>query len=370
MKFYLIAGEASGDLHGSNLIKALQKVYPDATFRAWGGEKMEAAGATVVKHYRYLAIMGFKEVLLKIRTIIKNLAFCKEELLSYQPDAVIFIDFPGFNLRMAKFAKEKGLRTIYYISPQVWAWKANRVKKIKQYVDLMLVILPFEKTFYQKWDYPVEFVGHPLLDVVSESTKDPAFLTENQLSSEKPLVVLAPGSRKQEIKNMLPTMLETTRFFPNHQFVIAGAPSISADFYRQMTASFSYIPVLYNQTYQLFQYAEAGLVTSGTATLEAALFELPQIVCYKGGQISFFIAKKLVKVKYISLVNLIANRLVVKELIQGAFNKRNLVDELKALLDDGQRKKEIQADYLHLKSLLGNAGASERAAEAIFKHLS
>jgi lipid-A-disaccharide synthase len=369
MKFYIIAGEASGDLHASNLMKALKASDTEAVFRCWGGDLMKEAGGEIVKHYRDLAFMGFAEVIIHLRTILKNLDFCKKDILDYKPDALILVDYPGFNLRMAEFAHEAGFRVIYYISPQVWAWKRSRVYKIRKFVDKMLVILPFEKEFYRKYDFPVEFVGHPLLDVVTRPSgyKDRQdFISKNQLSG-KPVIAVLPGSRKQEISRMLPMMAGLSGRFPGYDFVVAAAPSMEEEFYHKLIGNEG-LPLLRNQTHELLRYADAALVTSGTATLETALFRVPQVVCYKANELSYQIARRLVDVKFISLVNLVMDRQVVKELIQGDFNPDNLYHELEMILNETWRKKVI-ADYDELYGKLGGEGASARAADMIHRFL-
>ncbi|GAB4091099.1 lipid-A-disaccharide synthase [Flaviaesturariibacter terrae] len=363
MKYYLIAGEASGDLHGSNLVKELRRKDPAADIRCWGGDLMEAAGATLVKHYRDLAFMGFVEVLMNLRTILRNLAFCKEDIKAFAPDVIVLIDYPGFNLRVAEWAKSEGIRVVYYISPQVWAWKESRVKKIRATVDKMLVILPFEESWYRdRWDYKVEFVGHPLMQVVSD------FLASYQPEVEylKPVVALLPGSRRQEVAVKLPVMLEAAKDFPDYQFVVAKAASLDEEFFNELLRDHPGVLSVRNETYALLAQSAAALVTSGTATLETALFGVPQVVCYKGSAISYQIAKRLVKIKYISLVNLIMDRPVVTELIQGECNPANVKRELRALLFDEARKAQVKNDYYELKQLLQQGGnASEKAAEAV-----
>jgi lipid-A-disaccharide synthase len=363
MKYYIIAGEASGDLHGSNLIKEIKKLDAHADIRCWGGDLMQQAGATLVKHYRELAFMGFVEVIMNLRTIFKNLRFCKEDIQQFQPDAVILVDYPGFNLRIAEWAKQQGIKTIFYISPQVWAWKEGRVKKMKQTIDKMIVILPFEKDYFKdKWNWEVEYVGHPLVEVI-ERYKSSA--GSEQLAA-KPIIALLPGSRKQEIMKKLPIMLEVAPKFPEHQFIIAKAPSIDDDFYNELIKAYPNVSWVNNRTYQLLSQSAAALVTSGTATLETALFEVPEIVCYKGNNISYQIAKRVIKVKYISLVNLIMDKLVVKELIQNDLTVNNLVYELKNLLDNPNRQKQLADDYKQLKEVLSFRGnASENAAKSI-----
>ncbi|MBL7710663.1 MAG: lipid-A-disaccharide synthase [Chitinophagaceae bacterium] len=367
MKYYIIAGEASGDLHGSNLITELKKLDPSATIRCWGGDKMQQAGAELVKHYRDLAFMGFTEVLMNLRTIFKNLAFCKEDILQNRPDTLILIDYPGFNLRIAKWAKEQGIKVIYYISPQVWAWKENRVKMMKQTIDKMLVILPFEKEYYKnKWNWEVEYVGHPLVEVIERHKTD----SKSGPLSGKPIVALLPGSRKQEILKKLPIMLEVSRSFPGYQFIVAKAPGVEEQFYDDLLKPYSNVSYVSNQTYDLLQQSKAALVTSGTATLETALFEIPEVVCYKGSYLSYQIGKRLVKVKFISLVNLIMDKLVVKELIQDDLTTGNLERELQQLLTSETRISELQKDYSNLRELLSKGGnASSKAARSIVDFL-
>jgi lipid-A-disaccharide synthase len=373
MKYYIIAGEASGDLHGSNLIKELKKLDGSAAIRCWGGDKMQAAGGELVKHYRELAFMGFTEVIMNLRTIFRNLAFCKEDILQYQPDALILIDYPGFNLRIAKWAKEQGLFTesggkvIYYISPQVWAWKEGRVKMMKECIDKMLVILPFEKEYYKtKWNWEVEYVGHPLVEVIESQKSE----VRSQNLSDRPIVALLPGSRKQEIMKKLPVMLEVSQSFPNYQFIVAKAPGVEETFYDELLKSYSNVSYVSNQTYNLLLQAKAALVTSGTATLETALFAVPEVVCYKGSYLSYQIGRRLVKVKYISLVNLIMDKLVVKELIQDDMTAENLQQELKELLNNEERRLQLKKDYADLKKLLGEGGhASVKAAKSIVNFL-
>ena len=373
MKYYVIAGEASGDLHGSNLLKALKKEDEAADFQVWGGDLMQAAGGDLRKHYRDLAFMGFVEVVSNLGTILRNIEFCKEDIIQYQPDALILIDYPGFNLRIAKWAKEQGLKVIYYISPQLWAWHTSRVHDIKKTVDKMMVILPFEKEFYQKYDYPVDFVGHPLLDVVENYHANPEFLQKNNLANNKPIIALLPGSRKQEISKMLEVMLSVTPDFPDYQFVIAGAPSQPKSFYDTIlkeSKAAKEVQLVQNQTYDLLSHAKAALVTSGTATLETALFQVPEVVCYKGSAISYAIAKRLVakRIKFIALVNLIVDRLLVKELIQKDLNTNNLRQALSEILIP-QKAAEIKTGYAELREKLGNAGASARAAKVIIQFL-
>jgi lipid-A-disaccharide synthase len=372
MRYYVVAGEASGDLHGSNLIKEIKQLDNMADFRCWGGDLMQQAGANLVKHYRDLAFMGFIEVVKNIRTIYKNLNFCKSDILAYNPDAIILIDYPGFNLRIAEWAKKRGIPVIYYISPQVWAWKESRVKQIRKNVDKMLVILPFEKEFYSKWNYQVEYVGHPLADVINKAQSEFNVAPEALLSplNEKNIIALLPGSRAQEVAKKLPVMLEVSRDFPDYRFIVAKAPSLDDSFYDKLMEPYKNVRSLRNKTYQLLQQAKAALVTSGTATLETALFGVPQVVCYKGSNISYQIAKRLVKVKYISLVNLIMDREIVKELIQDEMNAANIKTELTKVLKDQQVIAKMKKDYADLRKLLSEGGnASETAAKSIVSYL-
>lgn len=376
MRYYIIAGEASGDLHGSNLIKELKLLDTAANIRCWGGDKMEAAGAVLVKHYKHLAFMGFAEVLKNLRTIFKNLDFCKKDILAYGPSALILIDYPGFNLRIAEWAKRKNIKVIYYISPQVWAWKQSRVHQIKKNVDKMLVILPFEKEFYKKWQFEVEYVGHPLVQVVEEFKADyfndahiykAAYLPNNGLN----LIALLPGSRKQEILKKLPIMLQVASHFEKYHFVVAKAPGIEEEFYQQLLAPYKNVSAVINKTYALLSESKAALVTSGTATLETALFNVPEVICYKGSAISYQIAKRLIKIKFICLVNLIMDKEVVKELIQNHLTVENLQTALEKILHDSTKQQQLQKDYKDLKLLLSKGGnASANAANSIYKFLS
>lgn len=370
MKYYLIAGEASGDLHGSNLIKALKAKDADADIRCWGGDLMEEAGGTLAKHYKAMAFMGFFEVLLNLRTISKNINLCKKDIREYQPDVIIFIDFSGFNLRIAKWAKEKNFTTNYYISPQIWASREGRIKDIKRDIDAMYVILPFEKEFYEKkHDYPVHFVGHPLIDAIGD--RKPAepekFRVEHNLTPDKPIIALLPGSRKQEVQKMLRTMLSIIGEFEQYEFVIAGAPSLNRKFYEPFLSDPS-VGFVHNKTYDLLSVSHAALVTSGTATLETAMFKVPQVVCYRANWLSYQIAKHIVTLDYISLVNLIMDREVVKELIQDDLNSDNLSSELYKILYGPDRKLQLEA-YDKLEKKLGGKGASEKTAELIYKSL-
>ncbi|MDR7208289.1 lipid-A-disaccharide synthase [Flavobacterium piscis] len=369
MKYYIIAGEASGDLHGSNLMKALYEEDSQAEIRFWGGDLMEKTGGTLVKHYRDLAFMGFVEVIFNLKTILSNIKICKKDIAKFKPDVLIFIDYPGFNMRIAKWAKTLGYKTHYYISPQIWAWKENRIKAIKQDVDKMFVILPFEKNFYEdKHQFPVEFVGHPLIDAIQNQPKldENVFRTENQLT-EKPIIAVLPGSRKQEITKMLSVMLSVVDDFKNYQFVIAGAPSQDFEFYQQFITNKN-IKFISNKTYDLLRCSTAALVTSGTATLETALFKVPEVVCYKGSWASYQIAKRIITLKYISLVNLIMDEEVVTELIQDNCNTKRIKEELKKLLEPTYRK-ELLKNYDILEQKLGGSGASKKTAKLIMADL-
>lgn len=360
MKYYIIAGEASGDLHGSNLIKEIRKADEGAVIRSWGGDKMEAAGAVVVKHYRDLAFMGFTEVIKNLPAIFKNISFCKQDITDFQPDVLVLIDYPGFNLRIAKWARKQGLKIVYYISPQIWAWKENRIKAIRRDVDKMIVILPFEKDFYQKHTYDVAYVGHPLAEIIADWQA-----AHSSIKKEK-IVALLPGSRRQEILVKLPIMLQVAEHFPEYKFVTAKAPGLPDEFYEAILKPYKNVDAVSNQTYELLAKAEAALVTSGTATLETALFGVPEIICYKGGKLSYEIAKRLIKIKFIGLVNLIMDKEVVKELIQDELNVKNLVTELKQLLTDSAKLTQIKNDYAALKTLLTSGGnASANAAKII-----
>ena len=370
MKFYIIAGEASGDLHASNLVAEIKKKDKKAEFRGFGGDLMKAQGVELVKHYRTMAYMGFVEVAVNLRKVLGNIAQCKKDILEYQPDVVILVDYPGFNLRIADFAHKKGFKVYYYISPQVWAWKRRRVQKIKKSVDKMLVILPFEEEFYKRYGVDVTFVGNPLLDELAKvgTGNRSIFLRRNSLGERREIIAMLPGSRRQEVKRTLPVMLKAASHFPDYQFVIAGVSSLDKSLYKDITGN-SDVFFVENQTYDLLLNSSAALVTSGTATLETALLSVPEVVCYKATNFSYRLAKWMIKVKFISLVNLIMDREVVKELIQGDLNEDNLVKELDQLLHNGKRQRQLLEDYEELKDKLGNVGASEKAAEVIVESL-
>ena len=377
MRYYLIAGEASGDLHGSNLVRELKLQDPQAQFRFFGGDLMAAqAGVPPVKHYSEMAFMGFVRVLMNLRKIGRNMEQCKAEIIDFKPDVVILIDFAGFNLRIAEFAKSLGLKTVFYISPKIWAWKQNRIKKIKKYIDKMLTILPFETEFYARFDYPVEYVGNPILDAIDEfrandSQTESDFRKSNGLT-DKPIIGLLAGSRKQEVDFMLPVMIEVSRQFPEYQFVISGAPGLDRDYYTKVIGVDCNIPIVFGQTYNLLKFSRAALVTSGTATLETALFGVPEAVLYRISAPDFLyrIGRKLLKVKWISLANLIVGREIIRELVQMDCNPHTIADELRKILDDKQYDAEFQCNYAELRQRMGSAGASQRAAQAVIKFVS
>jgi len=369
MRYYIIAGEASGDLHGSNLIKAIKAKDTNAIIQCWGGDLMQSAGGHLVKHYRSLAFMGFVEVLLNLRTILSNIKFCKQDIEAFTPDVLICIDYPGFNLRIAKWAKAKGLKVIYFIAPQVWAWKENRVPAMRASIDRLLCILPFEKQYFkERWSWDVDYVGHPLMQVLADQQNLPHPLP--QLSSDK-IIALLPGSRKQEIIKKLPAMLSVIESFPTYHFAIAQAPGLDDDWFSALVPKQAQVHIVKGNTYALLNHSVAALVTSGTATLETALLGVPEIVCYKGNSITLALAKRFIKIKFIALVNLIMNKEVVKELIQEHLNTHNLVHELDLLLNNEEKKKQIKTDYTQLKqNLYTGQSASTVAAEIILEELS
>lgn len=371
MKYYVIAGEASGDLHASNLLKEIAIRDTTAQFRCWGGDLMEAQGATIVKHYRDLAFMGFVEVALHLRTILKNIAFCKKDILEYMPDIVVLVDYPGFNLRIAEWAKQKGFKVIYYISPQIWAWKTGRVHKIKRSCDHVMPILPFEKDFYKKYGYEADFVGHPLLDAIDENIRQSREVTDfrgNNGLDDRPIIAILPGSRKQEIEKMLPIMLEVTKDYPDYQFVVSTVKWLSKDLYIKHLKNYN-VKTIEGSTYPLLLNAEAAMVTSGTATLETAILGTRQVVCYKGSDLSYRIAMAVVKdtIRYISLVNLVMDAPVVTELIQYDFTPKRLKAEMDKLLTDEVARQKMSEDYAQLLTRLGGRGASARAAEIVIE---
>ena len=363
MKYYIIAGEASGDLHGSNLIKEIKNLDPAASIRAWGGDLMKDAGASLVKHYRDLAFMGFLEVIKNLPTILQNIKFCKQDIEAWQPDVLVLIDYPGFNLRIAEWAKKHGCKVVYYIAPQVWAWKENRVKKMKLCIDKMFCILPFEKDYFKnKWNWDVTYVGHPLLRVIESFKSTTPLVTEN-----KKVIALLPGSRKQEIVKMLPIMLSVTPHFPAYTFMVAQAPGQDAPFYNRFLMGYANVTLIKNSTYDLLSMADAALVTSGTATLETALFKVPEVVCYKTSKFSYQIAKWLVKIKFISLVNLIMDKEIVQEIIQENLTEQHLTTALRNITENEANRKEVMDNYQLLHTLLAAGGgeASAKVAQEI-----
>jgi len=369
MKYYIIAGEASGDLHGSNLIKSLKVHDNEAVFRCWGGDMMKNNGAELVKHYRDLAFMGFIEVLLHLKTILRNIAFCKKDILSFNPDALILIDYPGFNLRIAKWAKQNNIKVFYYIAPQVWAWHKSRIKIMRKVIDRLYVILPFEKSFFENNNLKAEFVGHPLLDAIDNhnfNTDGDNILNSN--NNDKPIIALLPGSRKQEIKKMLPFMVQLSDKFRDFRFVVAAVNTLPIDFYKKIIGDYV-VDLIVGKTYNLLGKSKAAVVTSGTATLETALFNVPQIVCYKGNYLSYLLAKNFIQVKYISLVNLILDKPAVKELIQSDLTIENLIVEFEKITQNEKVISEINNDYKELTLKLEGKGASEKTAKSIINQL-
>ena len=371
MKYYIIAGEASGDLHAANLIKSIKSKTPDAEFRGWGGDKMANEGCVVTKHYKELAFMGFWEVFTHLDKILRNFSICKKEIIDYQPDAVILVDYPGFNLRMADFAKKHHFKTIYYVSPQVWAWKKGRVKKIKACVDELMVILPFEEKFYAQYDYPVHYVGNPVLDEIVQFNPEHEGVRnfrKNYGLDDRPIVAILPGSRKQEIKSLLPVMSTMVDSFPQYQFVISVVKWQPRELYTNIVQN---IPFIEGDTYAMLSNAQAAIVASGTASLETALMNVPQVVCYKCNWISYIIAKNLVKgINYISLANLILDKQVFNELLQKDCNPERLSKELEILLHDEEKIAQMKENYRQLRKILGDGGASDNAAEVVVRAMS
>jgi len=363
MKYYIIAGEPSGDLHGSNLIKYLKTLDSGAQIRGWGGEKMQSQGAVIAKHYKDLAFMGFLEVLKNLKTILKNIKFCKSDISAFQPDVIVLIDYPGFNIRISEWAAKNNFKVVYYISPQVWAWKENRVKTLKKTVQKMITILPFEKDFYkEKWNWNVHYAGHPLMEIIDDFKSSHKHLIKNENQ-----IAILPGSRKQEIIAKLPIMLEASKSFPDHKFIVAKAPGLPEEFYNDFLKDYENISTVSDKTYELLMTSAAAVVTSGTATLETALFNVPEVICYKGNSVSYAIAKRLVKIKFIGLVNLIMDKEVVKELIQNDLTVKNLTAELNKILFNKSRKEQIKRDYEKLREALSQKeSASKIAAEIVF----
>lgn len=369
MKYYIIAGEASGDMHASKLMNGIKMRDTEAEFRCWGGQHMKEAGGNIVKHYRELAFMGFTEVLLNINTVLNNIRFCKEDILAWDPDAVILVDYPGFNMRIAKFAKAKGFKVFYYIAPQIWAWKKHRVHNLHRDNDLTFVVMPFEKDFHARYGYHAEFTGHPMPDSMDLYAKidEADFRNKNQLGN-KPIIALVPGSRKQELKRILPPMLKITERFSDYQFVIAGVDSLSEKFYISLAKNYP-VKIVYGQTYDLLRISRAAAVKSGTVTLETAMLGVPEVVCYRFSFLSALAAGLVVRVKYISLVNLILDRKAVPELIQFKFTPDALSRELALILSEGEARTKMLNDYKQLRELVGPPGASDRAAALMVETL-
>lgn len=363
MKYFIIAGEASGDLHGANLIKAIKQKDAQAEFLYWGGDLMQAQANGLLMHYNQTAIMGFVEVLLKIRTILGFISKCKKQILAFKPDVVVLIDYPGFNLRIAEFAKQHKIKTVYYIAPKVWAWKENRAKKLEKFVDELLLIFSFEVSYFKKWNVKATYVGNPLLDEINAFTADPDFKNLNNLSENKPIIALLPGSRKQEISSTLPNMMKLADEYKDYEFVICGAPSIKPEFYQTFIGTNT--KIIYNKTYEVLHLAKAAIVCSGTATLETALFKVPQVCAYVANNISYLIAKQFVKIKYISLVNLNLDKPAITELIQHDYTLEKLKQEFESILPTGHKHQALMNDYKTLAKELNKQGASNNAAQII-----
>ncbi|MDR1054765.1 MAG: lipid-A-disaccharide synthase [Prevotellaceae bacterium] len=371
MKYYIIAGEASGDLHGSNLMKGLNQADSEADFRFWGGDLMVVQGGVMVKHYKETAFMGFWEVFKNFGTVRKNLKICKQDILDYAPDVVILIDYPGFNFRIAEFAHNKGLKVFYYIAPKVWAWKESRVKRLQKFVDKLFIIFPFEVDYFKKWGIEAYYAGNPLIDLIEDRMKNKVpflqFVKHNKLDN-KPIVALLAGSRKQEVSYILPRLVELSKYYPDYQFVVAGAPSLDKSLYQKYLSGTD-VKYVHNKAYELMMHATAAVVASGTATLEALLFNVPQVVCYGGNELSYWIAKIFVKIKYVSLVNIIAEREVVFELIQHDMALVNIKNELDALLPGGEKREKMLKNYDEIRIMLGEPGASYLVAQNIVNEL-
>lgn len=366
MKYYIISGEASGDIHGANLMKSLKEKDLQADFRFWGGDRMQEVGGVMVKHYRDLAYMGFTEVVAHLGTILRNLRFCKKDILQYSPDVLILIDYPGFNMRIARFARKKGLKTVYYIAPQVWAWRTGRIRKLKRDIDMIFTLLPFEKKFYDRYGAQVFFEGNPLVDAIASYKPDESFL-EKYREGERPLIVLLPGSRRQEIERIFPLMLQVVDSMPGFRYVVAATPQFSPSYYASFIGDRDMVEVVYGHTYDLFTLARAGMVKSGTSTLEAALFGMPQVVCYKVSPLSYRIGRWVVnkEVRFISLVNLILDKPAVTELLQSDFSAERLKVEMKRILEEGKDRSSQLHEYDRLKEIMGGSGVSSRVAGMI-----
>lgn len=374
MRYYLVAGEASGDLHGANLIKGLKQHDTRAEFRCWGGDLMQEAGAVLVKHYKECAIMGFVEVVMSLQKVTRNLRECKKDIEAYAPDVLILIDYPGFNFRIAEFAKKRGIRVFYYIAPKVWAWKESRVHKLKAYTDKLFIIFPFEVEYFKKWDIAAVYRGNPLLDSVDNNPyaqeSREAFFKRIHLLPDKPVIALLAGSRRSEISYLLPRMIAVAKNFPQYRFILAAAPSVERSYYEALLkGSGVEIAILSGETYSILRHSQAAIISSGTASLEAALIGTPQVVCYGGNEISYQIAKRLVKLKYISLANLIMDRGLFKELLQHDCTPANITQEMRRLLDDAPYRDKMIADYREVRRVLGGKGASGQVAEAMIAEL-
>lgn len=368
MKYYIIAGEASGDIHGASLMKSLKKEDPEADFRFWGGDLMAAQGGFLVKHYRDLAFMGFAEVVAHLPAILRNLRFCKRDIMDYSPDLVIFIDYPGFNMRIARFARKKGFKTVYYIAPQVWAWRTGRIRKLKRDIDMIFTLLPFERKFYDTYQAEVHFEGNPLVDAIEAYRPDFAFQRKFMNGKDsRSLILMLPGSRRQEIERIFPLMLQAADCLPGYRYVVAATSQFPLEYYKSFIGKRTDVDVVYGHTYDLFALAEAGMVKSGTSTLEAALFGMPQVVCYKVSPLTYRIGRCLVNkdVKYISLVNLILDKPAVTELLQDDFTVERLVAELQDVMEHGAGRTPQLSEYKRLKEIMGGEGVSERVAKAI-----
>lgn len=374
MRYYIIAGEASGDLHGSNLIKGIREIDSSAQIRCWGGDLMKEAGAELVKHYKEGAIMGFVEVVANLGKLAKNLNDCKNDIINYNPDVVVLIDYPGFNFRIAQFAKERGMRVFYYIAPKVWAWKENRVHKLKKYVDRLFIIFPFEIEYFKKWGIDAIYRGNPLLDSVdnhssADETKED-FQKRTGIGTAETTVALLAGSRRSEIKYLLPRMMQVADKYPNYRFLLACAPSMEREFYEGIVGKkCSNIKLLFGETYSILRHSDAAIINSGTASLEAALIGVPQVVCYGGNEISYQIAKRVVKLKYISLANLIMDKGLFKELIQHDCTPQKISQELDNLLNNSEYRAKMMSDYKNVRDVLGGKGASAKVARAMIEEL-
>lgn len=370
MKYYLIAGEASGDLHGSNLMIGIREADANAEFRYFGGDLMKSRGGTLAKHYRDTAFMGVWKVLMNLRTITGNLKYCRQDILDFKPDVIILIDFPGFNLHVARFAKKRGIRVFYYISPKVWAWNKKRVKTIRETIDKMFVIFPFEVEFYRKYNVSAEYYGNPVIDAIVEKQNEPADRKDKvieELSSGKPIIALLPGSRKQEIHYCLPEMLAVIPHFPEFRFIIAGAPALDRSLYEKYTQGYD-VRIVFNRTYDLLKHSEAAVVTSGTATLETALMMVPEVVCYKMGALTYYIGKQIVRVRFFSLVNIIMGKEVIKELLQNGL-KAGMANELRNILYNNDYRQLMLDNYKKLRDILGQPGASGRTGRRMVELL-